>query len=54
MKFLGAELALRDQGSGSRTGLLFNTVAMLLFKDSGFIALPVSQELLPLKTKKIK
>ena len=54
MKVLGAELALRGQGPGSRAGLFLNTVAMLLFKDSGFIALPVSQELLPLKTKKIK
>lgn len=54
MKVLGAELALRHQGSGSRTGLFLNTVAMLLFKNSEFIALLVSQELLPLKTKKIK
>ena len=54
MKVLGAELALRGQGPGSRAGLFLNTVAMLLFKDSGFIALPVSQDLLPLKTKKIK
>ena len=54
MKVLGAELALRDQGPGSRAGPFLNTVAMLLFKDSGFIALPVSQELLPLKTKRIK
>lgn len=52
MKFLGGDLALRGRGLCSRTELLLNAVAMLLFKTRNLKRWRSAKNCCPLRAKK--